>query len=885
MIRAGVRRFLWLALRRHDRWEREVEEEIKLHLTMRAEQLVAEGRGSDEAYAEAVRRFGPLSESRARLVDAARHRETRMQRTEYLDDLRQDTVFAVRTLGRQKSWTAIFILTLALGIGAITAVFSVVSRLLLHPLPYPHADRIVWVDQQPSQGNNTGITVTIAASAPVVRAWRADNHVFEALEPVSNIRPRTLKTVSGEPSYVFTASILPSFATFADERPIRGRMFTDTDIRNGGMVAVLGESFWRERFGANPGVLGKVVTLGDSSYTIIGVMPASFRFGSGALSPTDVWLPLDLRNDKLGMSVIARLRPGVTPQSAMRELDSIFARSSGFTDPSHIPFRSVVTSPAARLGFHDSLVLLSWAVALVLLVACTNGAHLLLARSSTRQREIAIRAALGAGRGRVLRQLLTESFVLCVAGTICGIALGWVALRVLIALRPSRLDPIKLAQLDPTTLGVAIAVAVVTAIAFALIGGMQAARHASPDLLRSGIAMSPMHRAGRGRGVLVVSEMALSGVLLVGAALLVRSVVNLERADLGFDPRGLYVQTIPLEDSLRFPTDEVRAGYAANLVRRVRALPQVQALTVANVAPGSRWFSIGRLEVEGESRPPKSTTEFVDVNFVQRDYFQSMGITLRSGTTFTDTTEAAHQIIVNESFARKHWAPGSALGQHIRIAQTDSEPWMTIVGVVHDASLSGPTSESTAPMLYAPRTKTGSTNLLIRLTPGSDARALQPVVDMIKQSGIKRVPPPESVESNISKSIAAPRFVMLLLAILTSLALVLSSIGLYGVMSYSVAQQTRDIGIRVALGASDARIARGVLGRASALAVVGAVIGLVSAGWATNLIESQLYGVTRLDPVAFGAGAIVLIGSAIVASVVPTRRALSVDPMTAIRAE
>jgi len=588
MIRQGIRRTLWLALRRRDRWEREVEEEIKTHLALRAEQLMAHGRSPDDAYTEAVRRFGSLSESRARLLEAARHREERMQRTEYLSDLHQDASFAVRTLRRRKAWTLVMIVTLALGIGATTAVFSVVSSLLLHLVPYPHADRVVFVEQQPTRGNTTGIAVSILPGASVVRAWRANAHNFEDIEPAIT-RKRWIRNASGDSSGVTTTAVLPSFPSFAGERPIRGRMFTDRDITTDARVALLGEAFWRERFGASESVLGKMVTLGDTSYLIIGVLPASLRYRSAITPPAELWTPLDLRNDQLAMSIAARLRAGVSRQTAERELDSIFARTSGMSGGTGLrpaaPFHTVVSRPSDRLDFRDSLLLLTWAVALVLLVSCANGAHLLLARASTRQREMAVRAALGAGRARLLRQLLTESALLSLAGAVCGVGIGWFGLRVIIALRPSDLDELRVAHLDWTTLALTIAVAIASAVAFALIGGAQAARSSTNEALKmNGISASSGRRHHRVRGLIVVSEMALSAVLVVVATLLVRSVVNLQRADLGFDPRGLYAIDLPMSGGA-FTSDAARAQALAELLSRMRTLPHVTGVTVASVAP------------------------------------------------------------------------------------------------------------------------------------------------------------------------------------------------------------------------------------------------------------------------------------------------------------
>lgn len=879
MIRDGIRRVFTLALRRRDRWERDVEEEIKLHLALRAEQLAATGLSDDDAYREAVHRFGPLAESRARLLDAAKHRETRMERTEFLSDLRQDLAFALRTLGRQKVWTAITVGTLALGIGATTAVFSVVSTLLLHPFPYPHADRLVVVAEQPANGNNTGISVTISPAAPVIRAWKQNSHSFEAMEPGS-IGPMMVKTVTGDPQSVMTGKVLPTFGEFAGVRPIAGRMFTQNDILSGGRVAVLGETYWRENLGGNKAVLGRIITLNDSAYMVVGVMPAKLRFGSPGRRPTDVWLPFDLRDDRLGGTLIGRLRSGASIDAARRELDSIAARAMG-SSSGKPPFLTVVSTPAQQVRFRDSLLLLTAAVGLVLLVACVNVAHLLLARSSTRRREMAVRAALGAGRDRLFRQLLTESLLLSAAGTVCGVTVGWAGLRAMISMRPSSHDELKAAHLDLTTLAIVVAVAVASGLIFGVIGAIQSARSSTHESLKSGSgSVSAVRNHRRVRSVLVVSEMALSALLIVGAALVVRSLASLQATDLGFDARGLY--TLYLTGSRGLAPD-AQAAMVAEFVERVRGVPAVRAITRAEVGPGSRSFSIGRLEIEGEAPPATTATSFVDVNSISPTYFDVLHIPLREGVTFTDTSAAGHQVIVNEGFARKHWAPGSIVGHRIRIAQTDSEPWLTIVGVARDAMTSGPGLESSAPLLYRPLVGSRQkVSVLVRVDGGS--AALAPAIAIGRQIGFREVVI-DGTEALLERSLSEPRFVTMIMTVFGLLGLVLAAIGLYGVMSYTVAQQTREIGIRVALGASRSRVVNSVLRRGAALAAAGTAIGLLAAGWGTKLIAAQLHGVERLDPLSFGVGAAILIATALVACIVPARRALAVDPVTAIRAE
>jgi putative ABC transport system permease protein len=878
MIRTGIRRAFQLALRRRDRWEREVEDEIRLHLSLRTEQLVAQGATADEAYREALRRFGPLIESRAQLLEAARHREHRMQRTEFLSDLRQDVAFAWRTLARQRSWTTVTVLTLALGIGATTAVFSVVSTLMLHPLSYPNAGRIVYVAQSPSGGGATGIRVTMAPATPVFRAWRTSAYSFEALVGFAS-SPVTIKT-SGEPTTVNATRAVPEFAKFAGQQPLIGRMFTARDIEEGGRVVLLSEAFWRERLGSNRQVLGQAITANDSLYTVIGVMPAALKVPGVGRAPAALWFPLDVRDDNGRLAVIARLRPGVDIDIATRELDSLFARSAGFTS-GKIPFRTQITRPGERLSFRDSLIMLTAAVGLVLLIACANVAHLLIARGATRQRELAIRAALGAGRGRLLRQLLTESMILATLGTALGIFAGWIGLKGLIALRPAALSELNAAHLDATTLAVAAAVAVVSGVAFGVIGAMQSARHSTQDSLKAGsLGLSGGNR-NRFRSVLVITEMALSATLLVGATMLVRSVIELQRADLGFEPKNLYDVYAAVPKS--YATPAARAAFLAQMAQDLRQVGGVTSVAVSSVGPGSRNFAVGRLEIEGEP-PPKSSSSFIEVNEVDPSYFKTMRIRLESGSVFSDTSNTSLQVIVNAGFAKKHWAGGSAIGHRLRVTGDGKELWLTIVGVAADASTSGPMSESSALTLYRPFSDYPAPSVAIR-TNGDESTLIGVRAMLARAFAGRRPPTLDSVAQRISLSIAGPRFVMLVLAVFTILALVLAGIGLYGVMAFLVTQETREIGIRMALGATRARIAQRVFVRGTLLAAIGAIIGLVVSRWGTRLIENQLFGVSRSDSLSLAVGTIVLITTAILACLVPTRRALAIDPMTAIRAE
>ncbi len=381
MIRLGIPRAFRLALRRRDKWERDVEDEISLHLSLRAEQLEAQGAAPDEAYREAVRRFGPLNESRARLVDAAAHREQYMRRSEFFGDLWQDIAFAFRTLGRQKGWTAITVGTLTLGIGATTAVFSVVSSVLIHAIPYPNADRVVFIQQQLRNGNKGGVQLSTTAPPPVTLAWRAHAHSFDSVEPFA-LGYATLDSAT-EPAHVTTTRVFPTFLSFAGSRPIAGRMFSAAEASERARVALLSEALWQSRFGGRRDVVGRTITLSDTTYTVIGVLPGDLIVPTPSHARTDVWLPIDTTNHHVGLPTVARLRRGVTVTSAERELDTISARTNTYPG-GDLPYVAHLVKPSELVGIHDSLIMLAGAVALVLLVACANVAHLMLARAASR---------------------------------------------------------------------------------------------------------------------------------------------------------------------------------------------------------------------------------------------------------------------------------------------------------------------------------------------------------------------------------------------------------------------------------------------------------------------------------------------------------------------
>ena len=864
------------------RGEADVDDELRFHIEMRVRDYMERGLTEADARAATARRLGDLAIRRAECLTITTRRERRMTRAQLVDAFTQDVAFAVRTLGRQRGWTLVAVLTLALGIGANTAVFSVVNSLLLHPLPYPHADRIAILFQEPTQGNSAKMTIMVTPSAAQLRAWRANAHSFEDIEAYSP-NDMTLLPARGEAASVHAAMILPTLPSFAGQRPLIGRSFTEADVAEGGRVAMLSEAIWRSRYGADPRIVGQALSLDGAPYTVIGVMPAAFKLPSTFQPPTDIWLPLDTHNDKIGFSTVARLRPHVDIAAAQRELDSISTRL-GDRKQGRTGFRAKLVPPAQLVTFRDSLLLLSAAVALVLLIACANVAHLMLARAASRQRELAIRAALGAGTGRLVRQLLTESLVLAAAGGAGGAALGWIGLRLLVSLRPANLSNLDAARIDTQTLLVTLSLSLLTGLAFGIVGAIQSARHSTHESLKAGtLSTSHSRRQNRLRGLLVVSEIALSTTLLVGASLLVRSVVRLQTTDPGFDPHGMYGVQIVLPEKTYPPA--ARQAFFAELESRAKTLGGVESATMAEGAPPMMNFILGALQIEGEAPPPPGTSGFVRYNGVQPNYFRTMGIRLVAGATFSDTSEKSDQVMVNEGFARKYWPGQNAVGHRLRVIRFDGKgDWQTIVGVAADAFVSGVTNEASQPILYQPFRGQFQPALIVRTKSGANAmasvRALIPSID-------RTLPPPNvtNVEDAMAESIAGPRFTMVLLAAFTILALVLAAVGLYGVLAYAVAQRTREIGIRIALGATRRAIARAIIGQGAVLAVTGIVLGLGGAYWATKFIDQMLYGVPRGDPYSFAAGALLLFATAMAACLVPMRRAVAVDPLIAMKAE
>ena len=760
------------------RGEADVDDELRFHIEMRVRDYMAAGLTEDEARAATARRLGDLATDRAECLTITTRRERRMTRAQLIDAFGQDAHFAFRTLGRQKGWTAVAILTLALGIGANTAVFSVVNSLLLHPLPYPHADRVAILFQEPTEGNQTGMNVMVSPRPELVQAWRQNAHLFESIEGFA-YTDMTFVPPRGEAAIVHAASILPSLSRFTDQHALIGRSFTDTQ-RRAGDVALLSEGIWRSRFGSDPAVLGTSVMLDGAAYTVVGVMPAVFSLPAPFQQTTDVWLPLDVHNDKIGMSAMARLRPEVNVGAAQRRAGLTIhgaarrearesrrlpdeARASGadgelprVAPPAHgrggarAPHRRRRRAPAAR----------------------ARGDAPARARDSRRVRrgDGPTRQAAIDGKPRPRRRRLSRR------------PRRWLARPEGVDRAPA-VEPLEsrhgqdghddAARRDRARRchGAVVRRRGCDPVGAAFDACDAQGGHALD--LAFAAAASPA-RASRGERDRALDDAPRRRV----APRAQRRAAADDGPGLRFE-RAHGLSVVLPEKSYASPA--AKRAFYAELVARARAVHGVEVAMMAEGAPPMRSFLIGALQLEGEAPPKEGTTAFISFNGVQPDYFRQMGIRILQGTTISDTTEKSTQVMVNEGFARKFWHGENAVGRRLRIVYNGKGDWMTIVGVAANAFTSGLTSEATDPMLYMPFHGRYQPSLIVRATPGTNAiatvRSLVPAID-------RHLPSPSvtSVEDAMLESISGPRFTTLL-ACFTVLALVLAAVGLYGVLA------------------------------------------------------------------------------------------------------
>ncbi|MGA2382782.1 MAG: ABC transporter permease [Gemmatimonadales bacterium] len=876
---SGVRSLFRLPFRTLARIGRDVDDEVAFHLDKRAEELTAAGRSPEEARAEALRRFGDVDDLRAFCRTLERPAVVRSRVREWLTDLGQDLRFAGRQVRRLPGFALVAVVTLALGIGATTTIYCAVHDILLKPLPYRDADRLVAVEELAISGQ-----ASMMPTRDVVDAWRSGARSLEGI--VEFTRAQWMLSVAGEPELVGGVALEPTLLPFLGVRPLLGRPFTSDDARLGSPpVALVGEAVWRRRFGASRGALGRDITLDGHPYTVIGVMPRDFGIALFYFSDLpQVFVPLLPEAGTARVAALGRLRTGVSAEQAARELGTIPADDPTLRGPHSVAANVVMVRDEFEQWYRHTLTLLMAAAGLVLLIACANVGNLQLVRGWSRQREFGIRTAIGAGRGRLMRQVLTESVVIGLAGGGLGAFLAWRAVPLLAALRPRTIQMVALTEVrvDPGVLGFTLGVTILTGLLIGLAPALLATeRQVSESLRGSAHAASGRPATRRVRAALVVTEIGISTVLLVCAGLLVRSLVAQARADEGLYPTGLLSVDLTLP-ALRLPSPAARLQVLQRAVDRVRGIPGIQAASSAMFPPWGIGIILKELNVEGRSLGPGPKPGMMEINLVAPEYFRTVEIPLLTGRAFSEDT-SAHETVVGEAFARQYLPAGRALGARIRFG--NAGPWLTVVGVVADPRLPGEAGAPPRPIVYQPFAGTGTRGTI--LARGEDPVALLPFV----ARAITMIDPAihvvqaRTVHMVLAERRASPRFLMTLLASFAGLALVLAAVGLYGVVAFSVRQRTHEIGVRVALGASAEDVLAMVVRHALGLALLGIAIGLAGAAAATRLIRSWLYGVGPLDAATFVAVAGILALVALAATYVPARAALRVDPVEALRAD
>jgi putative ABC transport system permease protein len=868
--------------------DREMDEEMRFHLEMESEERMRFGATPADARRTARLSFGGVDRYKEE------GREARTGR--WWEELRQDARYSARVLSRSRGFATIGILTLALGIGADTAIFSVVRGVLLRPLPYADPERLVAV-QSVIRGTPT------AVSPPDFVDWRAQTHAFSSL--AAFFVSTTNLTGSGDAERLTQARVSSNFFDLIGMQPALGRGFRPGEDRvDAPRVAVLSDGLWRRRFGADTSIIGRTIILDDSPTMVIGVAPPQLILPADdhAVARQDQWVdlwlttrfsPRDVAPSSRGarwIEVIGRLAPGAALETARAEMRTIAARLAT-ADPRHddgvttlvVPLREELVG-----GMRTPLLVLLGAVAFVMLIACVNVASLSLGRTAARRTELAVRVALGASRRRIARQMLTESLALSLGGGIAGVVLAWTGTRALVALAPGDLALGGSVHLDGVVLAFATAVTVGSGLLFGIVPAVHGARHDAQEGLRSG-GRGGSGAGDRARRGLVVGEVALAITLLAGAGLLLRSFARLTTIDPGFRAAG--VTTFSLELSpVRYPRPTEQAQFANELLARVQRLPGVADagisfdLPLSNSAFGLTFAITGRPEVSGPEEPR------AQVRVASPRYFQVMGIPLLRGRGFTDADRAGtpRVLLVSAEAARRYWPNENPIGQTLTTGWSrDSVHYGgTIVGVVGDVRQFALSLEP-APEIYAPLAQwpLDEMSVVVRssLPPAAVLTATREVVrELDAELPMYNAYPLENV---VRDSVATRRFYALLLASFAGLALVLAAIGIYGVISYAVQQRRRELGIRVALGASRERVITMVMRQGMILAIAGAVIGLVASAALTRVLAGQLFGVSATDPLTFAAVPFLLLVVAAGACVVPVRRALRVDPATAIRSE
>ena len=807
-----------------------------------------------------------------------------------LADVLHDLRYAARLQRKNPAFTIVAVIALALGIGANTAIFSVVNTVLLRPLPYKDPERLVMVWEDASR---QGYPRDTPAAANFVD-WRDQNQVFEGMAAIADESFNL--TGSGDPERLEVRLVSANLFPLLGVEPQLGRVFTAAEDQPGAQhVVLLSYPLWQRRFGGNPGIVGQALTLNGESYVVVGVMPARFQFPS---SDDQAWVPIAFTQEDAAnrgrhyLQVLARLKPGVSLGQAQSDMSTIASRLQQQYPQFNAEIGAVVQPLHEYLvgDIKPALLVLLGAVGLVLLIACANVANLLLARAAVRQKEIAVRVALGARRWRLIRQFLTESVLLSTLGGLVGLAIGYGGLIVLKAFIPENISQAREISMDLKVLGFTFLVSVATGLIFGLAPAIQAARFNQIETLKEGGRDAATGAGGkRLRGVLVTAEVAISLVLLIGAGLLINSFLKLRNVDPGFRAENLLTMKIVLPEP-KYETRALRSAFYTNLIQRVQSLAGVRSAAVTTNLPLYRQGNSIGISIDGQPDPPPGQERIIVTRIVSPSYLDTMGIPLLRGRQLSeqDTDKTPRVVIVSETMARSYWPGEDAIGKRIGLGRiTKPEDWFQIIGVAKDVRQFELTAEP-KPQMYLTYRQVGffdARDLVVKtdVDPASLAATVrQAVWEIDKDQPVSNI---QTMEQILADSIARQRFSMLLLAIFAAVALVLAGVGIYGVMSYSVAQRTHEIGIRMALGAQTGAVLKLAVGYGMKLVLAGLVIGLIAAFALTRVMATLLFGVTATDPATFTLISLLLIAVAVTASYIPARRATKVNPIIALRYE
>jgi putative ABC transport system permease protein len=859
------------------RAEQELDEEIRAHLEMEIERNIADGMSPEEARLAARRSFGSVA--------IAKEDSRAMWGLGALEIFWQDLRYGARIFLKKPGFTLIAVITLALGIGANTAIFSVVNGVLLRPLPYKEPDRLILI-RETKLPQFSGFAV----SAANFLDWKAQNTVFERLVAA---RPNDFNlTGTGDPERLRGMRVADGFCAMLGAQPQIGRDFLLEEHRAGrDNVVILSHGFWQRRFGGDTKILNQSISLDGQPHTVVGVMPSAFHFWN---RDTDLWTPMAFtpqqiqrRNEHALDRVIGQLKPGVTVDQARAEMDAIAARlAAQYAANAGWGVMLMPLLDYTVRGIKPALLVLLVAVAFVLLIACVNVANLLLARAAERRKEIGVRVALGAGRARIVRQLLTESALLSLLGGAAGLALAKWVMDLLLKLAPQDLPRMSDVSLDGRALAFTAALALLTGVIFGLVPALQSSRPNLNEALKgAGRGSTEGERRQLAHSALVVLEVASALALLVGAGLMIKSLWRLQKVDPGFDTKNALTVSVRLPRG-KYPEDSQRIAFFQQLIERAGTLPDAQAVGATSLLPLTGDY-VTSFRIQG--RPPLQPGEGRSVNFysVSADYFKAMGIQLLQGRLFTygDTKNSPRVAIINEWMAKKIFPDEDPIGKRITFEREDKD-WFEIVGIVGDVTHYD-IDQGTTLQVYEPYTQQTFTamTLVVRAEghPANLTAAIRSVV--LKLDKEQPVSDVRTLDQIYSASIAQRRFSALLIGLFAALALALAAVGVYGVLSYAVTQRRHEIGIRMALGATWRDVLRLVIGRGMRLTLIGVAVGLGAAFALTRLMSTLLFEVSPTDPLTFSSIALLLSVVALLACWIPARRATKVDPLTALKHE